>query len=94
MASPLLAYYNGRIKATDMRTVSIVNGRPVPTEAPFMSLSVISSVCNIRALQAALNRFLLSLNEGRMLPGASGDQFYYRGFALQKAPSRQWQLAW
>ena len=21
-----------------------------------------------------------------MLPGASGDQFYYRGFALQKAP--------
>ena len=24
--------------------------------------------------------------EGRMLPGASGDQFYYRGFALQKAP--------
>jgi hypothetical protein len=87
MASPLLAYYNGRIKATTQGTVSIVNGRPVASGG-----TVYVVKCYIKRMQytgvtsGSKPLPLESQLEGRMLPGASGDQFYYRGFALQKAP--------
>jgi hypothetical protein len=87
MASPLLAYYNGRIKATTQGTVSIVNGRPVVSGG-----TVYVVKCYIKRMQytgvtsGSKPLPLESQLEGRMLPGASGDQFYYRGFALQKAP--------
>ena len=87
MASPLLAYYNGRIKATTQGTVSIVNGRPAASGG-----TVYVVKCYIKRMQytgvtsGSKPLPLESQLEGRMLPGASGDQFYYRGFALQKAP--------
>ena len=87
MASPLLAYYNGRIKATTQGTVSIVNGRPVASGG-----TVYVVKCYVKRMQytgvtsGSKPLPLESQLEGRMLPGASGDQFYYRGFALQKAP--------
>ena len=87
MASPLLAYYNGRIKVTTQGTVSIVNGRPVTSGG-----TVYVMKCYIKRMQytgvtsGSKPLPLESQLEGRMLPGASGDQFYYRGFALQKAP--------
>ena len=87
MARPLLAYYNGRIKATTQGTVSIVNGRPVASGG-----TVYVVKCYIKRMQytgvtsGSKPLPLESQLEGRMLPGASGDQFYYRGFALQKAP--------
>tara|TARA_Y100000004_G_scaffold48054_1_gene52915 strand:- start:2814 stop:3314 length:501 start_codon:yes stop_codon:yes gene_type:complete len=87
MASPLLAYYNGRIKATTQGTVSIVNGRPVASGGIVYVVK-----CYIKRMQytgvtsGSKPLPLESQLEGRMLPGASGDQFYYRGFALQKAP--------
>ena len=87
MASPLLAYYNGRIKATTQGTVSIVNGRPVASGGTEYVVK-----CYIKRMQytgvtsGSKPLPLESQLEGRMLPGASGDQFYYRGFALQKAP--------
>jgi len=87
MASPLLAYYNGRIKATAQGTVSIVNGRPVASGGTEYVVK-----CYIKRMQytgvtsGSKPLPLESQLEGRMLPGASGDQFYYRGFALQKAP--------
>ncbi len=86
MPSPLLAYYNGRIKATTQGTVSIVNGRPVTTGGTSYVVK-----CYIKRMQytgvtsGSKPLPLESQLEGRMLPGASGDQFYYRGFALQKA---------
>ena len=86
MPSPLLAYYNGRIKATTHGTVSIVNGRPVATGGTSYVVK-----CYIKRMQytgvtsGSKPLPLESQLEGRMLPGASGDQFYYRGFALQKA---------
>ena len=87
MASPLLAYYNGRIKATTQGAVSIVNGRPVVSGGTTYVIK-----CYIKRMQytgvtsGSKPLPLESQLEGRMLPGASGDQFYYRGFALQKAP--------
>ena len=87
MASPLLAYYNGRIKATTQGTVSIANGRPVTSGGTSYVVK-----CYIKRMQytgvtsGSKPLPLESQLEGRMLPGASGDQFYYRGFALQKAP--------
>lgn len=86
MPSPLLAYYNGRIKATSQGTVSIVNGRPVTSGGVEYIVK-----CYIKRMQytgvtsGSRPLPLESQLEGRMLPGASGDQFYYRGFALQKA---------
>ena len=86
MASPLLAYYNGRIKATTQGTVSIVNGRPVTSGGTEYVVK-----CYIKRMQytgvtsGSKPLPLESQLEGRMLPGARGDQVYYRGFALQKA---------
>jgi|TARA_B100000035_G_scaffold312440_1_gene323898 hypothetical protein len=87
MASPLLPYFNGRIKATTQGTVSIVNGRPVVSGGTTYVVK-----CYIKRIQytgvtsGSRPLPLESQLEGRMLPGASGDSFYYRGFALQKAP--------
>jgi|TARA_B100000085_G_scaffold205994_1_gene189629 hypothetical protein len=87
MASPLLPYFNGRIKATTQGTVSIVNGRPVVSGGTSYVVK-----CYIKRIQytgvtsGSRPLPLESQLEGRMLPGASGDSFYYRGFALQKAP--------
>lgn len=86
MASPLLEYWNGRIKATSQGTVSVVNGRPVESGGIVYVVK-----CYIKRIQysgvtsGSKPLPLASQLEGRMLPGASGDQFYYRGYALQKA---------
>ena len=86
MASPLLAYFNGRIKATTQGTVSIVSGRPTTSGGTTYVVK-----CYIKRIQysgvtsGSKPIPLASQLEGRMLPGGSGDQFYYRGFALQKA---------
>ena len=77
----------GGLKPRRKGTVSIVNGRPVASGG-----TVYVVKCYIKRMQytgvtsGSKPLPLESQLEGRMLPGASGDQFYYRGFALQKAP--------
>lgn len=86
MASPLLAYFNGRIKATTQGTVSIVNGRPTTTGGVTYVVKCYVKRAQYTGVTSGSKPLPLeSQLEGRMLPGASGDQFYYRGFALQKA---------
>lgn len=86
MASPLLEYWNGRIRAAVQGSVSIANGRPVESGATIYVVK-----CYVKRIQysgvtsGSKPLPLASQLEGRMLPGASGDQFYYRGYALQKA---------
>ena len=86
MASPLLAYANSLVRTSVQGAVTMVDGRPT---AAVGSIYVIR--CYIQRQQysgvtsGSKKLPLESQLEGRMLPGASGDQFYYRGYALQKA---------
>lgn len=86
MASPLAPYINGRLLVPGLATVSLVNGRWVeaPTDSYLVKLFVkraqysgVSSGSVKIPLSSQLN--------GEMMPGASGDQFYYRGYALEYA---------
>ena len=94
MASPLLSYANSRILVPSQGAVSLVNGRW--TEAAGNSYLVkcflkraqysgVSSGSKLVPIPSQLN--------GEMLPGASGDQYYYRGYALEwvEVPST-WDL--
>lgn len=84
MASPLLAYENARLLVPDEGTVTQVNGRWVTgtTNAYLVKLFVkrqqysgVSSGSKLIPLPSQL--------DGEMMPGASGDAFYYRGYALE-----------
>lgn len=86
MASPLLEYWNGRVKATAQSSVSIVAGRPVETAGTVYVVKLYVKRIQYTGVTSGSKKLPLeSQLEGRMLPGGKGDQFYYRGFALQKA---------
>ena len=94
MASPLLPYANGRILVPSQGAVSLVNGRW--TEAAgdsylvklFISRSQYSGVSSGSKMVPIPSQL-----DGEMMPGASGDSFYYRGYALEwvEVPST-WDL--
>lgn len=94
MASPLLPYANARVLVPNLGAVSLVDGRWVEAAGDsylvkaFMARSQYSGVSSgskLIPIPSQLN--------GEMLPGASGDQFYYRGYALEwvEVPS-SWDL--
>ena len=86
MASPLLPYANSRLLVKVESEIDIVDGR----------IQVVSDVkklvkCFLKRAQysgvssGSKKIPLESQLDGRMMPGASGDQFYYRGYALEYA---------
>lgn len=85
MASPLLEYANSFLRVVSEGGVTRVNGRLTATPGPIYVVK-----CYIKRIQysgvtsGSRKLPLESQLEGRMLPGAAGDQFYYRGYALQK----------
>ena len=94
MASPLLSYANSRILVPSQGAVSLVNGRwqeaagnsyLVKCFLKRQQYSGVSSGSKLVPIPSQL--------DGEMLPGASGDQFYYRGYALEwvEVPST-WDL--
>ena len=86
MASPLAPYINARLLVPGLGDVSLVDGRWV--EAPsdsylvkcFMKRAQYSGVSSGSKLVPIPSQL-----DGEMMPGASGDQFYYRGYALEFA---------
>lgn len=94
MASPLLEFANARIKVVGGGSVQKVNGRFVRSDTVSYLL-----ICYLKRVQytgvSSGSRKLplpAELN-GEMLPGVSGDSFYYRGYALQQVtltPSDNW----
>lgn len=85
MASPLLEYANGLIRTTTQGTVSMVNGRPTVGTGSIYVIRCYVTRQQYSGVTSGSKRLPLeSQLEGRMLPGAGGDQFYYRGYALQK----------
>jgi hypothetical protein len=86
MASPLLEYANARIK------IDVASGIQKDANGRFVPSGTVSNliVCYLKRTQytgvsSGSRKIPLPAElNGEMLPGASGDQFYYRGYALQK----------
>lgn len=86
MASPLLEYANTLIRVFSQGTVSFNAGRPALASRTEYVVKCYLKRAQYSGVTSGSKKLPLeSQLEGRMLPGASGDQFYYRGYALQKA---------
>jgi len=95
MASPLLDYANSRLLATQESGVSIVDGRLVPTGSTQYVVVCFMKRTQYTGVSSGGKRIPLeSQLGGQMMPGASGDAFYYRGYALQYAEvtTQDWQM--
>ena len=93
--SPLMPYVNARILVPSQGAVSLVNGRWVEAAGDsylvrcFLKRSQYSGVSSGSKLVPIPSQL-----NGEMLPGASGDQFYYRGYALDYATvDASWDLS-
>jgi len=84
--SPLMPYENGRLLIAGQGELSLVNGRwsSVNVQSYLVRLFInrqqysgVSSGSKLVPIPSQL--------DGEMMPGASGDQFYYRGYALDFA---------
>ena len=84
MASPLLAYENARILVPDEGTVTQVDGRWVTSTANAYLVKLFIKRAQYSGVSSGSKMIPLpSQLDGEMMPGASGDQFYYRGYALE-----------
>ena len=84
--SPLLPYQNGRLLVPSQGAVTLVGGRWV--EAPGDSYLVRLFINRQQYSGVSSGSKMIPIPsqlDGEMLPGASGDQFYYRGYALDFA---------
>ena len=94
MASPLLPYANGRLLVPNQGAVSLVNGRWVEASGNSYLVKLFISRKQYSGVSSGSKMVpILSQLDGEMLPGGSGDQFYYRGYALEwvEVPST-WDL--
>lgn len=84
MASPLAPYINARLLVPGLGDVSLVNGRWVESLGDsylvkcFLKRAQYSGVSSGSKLVPIPSQL-----DGEMMPGASGDQFFYRGYALE-----------
>lgn len=86
MSSPLLPYANARILVTPEETVSTVGGRITSTNTLQYVVLCFMKRAQYSGVSSGSKRLPLeSQLGGQMMPGASGDSFYYRGYALQYA---------
>lgn len=84
MASPLAPYINSRVLVPSQGAVSVVNGRLV--QAPGDSYLIKSFMKRMQYTGVSSGSKMVPIEsqlDGEMMPGASGDQFYYRGYALE-----------
>jgi len=86
MASPLLPYENSRVLILDQGTVAQVNGRWVKEQASAYLVKMFIKRAQYSGVSSGSKKLpLASQLDGEMMPGASGDQFYYRGYMLEYA---------
>lgn len=84
MASPLAPYINGRLLVPGQGAVTKVNGRWVEAAGDSYLVKLFISRRQYSGVTSGSKMIPLeSQLDGEMLPGASGDQFYYRGYALE-----------
>ena len=94
MASPLLQYENARLLVPDEGTVTQVDGRWVTTDVNAYLVKMWIKRAQYSGVSSGSKKLpLASQLDGEMMPGASGDQFYYRGYMLQYANvATNWDL--
>ena len=86
MASPLLPYANARVIAAVEGAPTIVDGRFVAGAGANHLFKCFMKRAQYTGVSSGSKKLPLeSQLDGRMMPGASGDAFYYRGYALQYA---------
>lgn len=86
MASPLLDYANTRLRVVSETGITIVNGRPTRTTGNIYLIQCFLKRVQYSGVSSGSRKVPLPVElGGLMMPGASGDQFYYRGYALRKA---------
>lgn len=83
MASPLAPYINGRLLVPSQGGVSLVDGRWVEAAGDSYLVKLFVSRSQYSGVSSGSKAVPLeSQLDGEMLPGGSGDQFYYRGYSL------------
>jgi hypothetical protein len=94
MASPLLPYANSRLLIRVEDDIAIVNGRIQATSIGKVLVKCFLKRQQYSGVSSGSKKLPLeSQLDGRMLPGASGDQFFYRGYALEYASvASNWTL--
>lgn len=81
--SPLLPYENGRLLVPSQGAVSLVNGRWEEAAGDSYLVRLFVKRAQYSGVSSGSKPLpLASQLDGQMMPGASGDQFYYRGYAL------------
>lgn len=86
MASPLLPYANAKVLVAAEGAVSIVNGRFEAAAGQKYYVNCFMKRSQYSGVSSGSKKLPLeSQLDGEMMPGASGDSFYYRGYALQVA---------
>lgn len=84
MASPLLSYAKSRILVPSQGAVSLVNGRWVEAAGNSYLVKCFLKRAQYSGVSSGSKLIPIpSQLDGEMMPGASGDQFYYRGYALE-----------
>ena len=84
MASPLAPYINSRLLIPGQGAVSNVGGRLVEAAGDSYLVKMFIKRTQYSGVSSGSKPVPIeSQLDGRMLPGASGDQFYYRGYALE-----------
>ena len=82
-ASPLLPYQNGRLLVPSQGDVSLVNGRWQEAAGDAYLVRLFIKRSQYTGVSSGSKPIPISSQmDGQMMPGASGDQFYYRGYAL------------
>lgn len=94
MASPLAPYINSRVLFPGIPAVTKVNGRFVETIGNNYLVKGFMKRAQYTGVSSGSKKVPLeSQLDGQMMPGASGDQFYYRGYALEfVAVGTDWDL--
>ena len=81
--SPLLPYQNGRLLVPSQGAVSLVDGRWVEAAGDSYLVRLFIKRAQYSGVSSGSKLIPIpSQLDGEMMPGASGDQFYYRGYAL------------
>lgn len=84
MASPLLSIANSLILVTSEGVPSVTNGRISAAVGTKYLVNAYMKRAQYGGVSSGSKKVpLYSELGGNMMPGASGDQFYYRGYALQ-----------
>ena len=92
--SPLKPYANARILVPSQGAVSLVNGRWVEAAGDSYLVKCFLKRQQYKGVSSGSKMVpIFSQLDGEMMPGASGDQFYYRGYALEYVTvSASWDL--